>query len=192
MPPTDPATILLAHDRWATGQVIDRCRALTGERFHQSFEMGLGSLHGTLAHVISAMRGWGDLLADRPQREPLDTEGPFSCDQLSSLLDAVAHDFAAHAPPVMDPAEVVSGERNGRTWSFTRGVVRHARDDARDAPPGPVREHAAAAGRRGPLAGERGGVVDAGHGGVSRPTHGATGYHAVRSLGAPGVSVAPG
>ena len=120
---TDPAEILLAHDRWATERVIERCRNLSDEQFHRAFEMGPGSLHDTLAHILSAMRGWGDLLADRPQREPLEKGGPFSCDQLMSLLDAVAHDFAAHAPPVMDPAEIVSGERNGRTWSFTRGVV---------------------------------------------------------------------
>ena len=125
-PPTaghDPAAILLAHDRWATGQIIDRCRGLTEDQFHHAFEMGMGSLHGTIAHVISAMRGWGDLLADRKQRPPLEDEGPFSCDRLDALLDEIADDFAAHAPPLMDPDETVSGERNGRTWSFTRGVV---------------------------------------------------------------------
>lgn len=120
---SDPASILLAHDQWATGQIIERCRALTGEQFHQSFDMGLGSLHGTIAHILSAMRGWGDLLADRPQRARLEDDGPFTLDRLSTLLGEIADDFAAHAPPAMDPAEVVSGERGGKTWSFTRGAV---------------------------------------------------------------------
>lgn len=121
MPSSDPAAILLAHDRWATLNIIDRCRELTGDQFHQQFEMGLGSLHDTLTHTLSAMRGWGDLLAGRPQRDGL--EGPYSCDKLASLLDAISHDFASHSPPAMDAGEVVSGERGGSTWSFTRGAV---------------------------------------------------------------------
>ena len=120
---SDPAAILLAHDCWATAEIIDRCRALTDDQFHQTFDMGLGSLHGTDAHMLGAMRGWGDLLADRPQRTRLEDDGPFTLDQFSTLLGEIADDFAAHAPPVMDPAEVVTGERGGKTWAFTRGTV---------------------------------------------------------------------
>ena len=123
MPASDPATILLAHDRWATRAIIDRCRALSDEQFHWAFEMGVGSLHDTLAHMLGALQGWGHLLAGREPRAWLETEGPFSCDRLAALLDELSDDFAAHAPPAMDPAEVVSGERGGKTWSFTRGAV---------------------------------------------------------------------
>jgi uncharacterized damage-inducible protein DinB len=123
MPASDPATILLAHDRWATRAIIDRCRALSDEQFHHAFEMGVGSLHGTLAHMLGALEGWGHLLAGREPGERLETKGPFSCDRLAELLEELSDDFAAHAPPAMDPAEVVSGERGGKTWSFTRGAV---------------------------------------------------------------------
>ena len=123
MPSSDPAAILLAHDRWATGQIIDACRELSSDQFHQAFEMGLGSLHDTLTHNLGAIRGWGDLLGGREQRDRLETQGPFSCDQLASLLDALTHDFATYAPPNKDAAEIVSGERNGTAYSFTRGAV---------------------------------------------------------------------
>lgn len=123
MPSSDPAAILLAHDRWATASIIDRCRGLSDEQFHRRFEMGLGSLHDTLTHNLSAMRVWGDLLAGRPQRDRLADQGPFTCDKLTSLLDAIGHDFASHCPPAMDAAEVVSGDRGGKVWSFTRGAV---------------------------------------------------------------------
>lgn len=85
-PSSDPASILLAHDRWATGQIIERCRALTDDQFHQTFDMGLGSLHGTLAHMLGALQGWGHLLAGREPGAWLETEGPFSCDRLAERL----------------------------------------------------------------------------------------------------------
>lgn len=123
MPSSDPAAILLAHDRWATLNIIDRCRELTGDQFHQQFEMGLGSLHDTIAHMLGALQGWGDFLAGRGEREWLEKKGPYTCDQLASLLDAISHNFAAHTPPVMDAAEVVSADRGGKHRSFTRGAV---------------------------------------------------------------------
>lgn len=123
MPSSDPAAILLAHDRWANRQMIDACRTLTNDEFHQSFEMGLGSLHNTLAHNVGVIRGWGDFLAGRAQRERLEDQGPFTCDQLASLLDPISHDFASHTPPTMDAADLVTGERGGKEYSFTRGAV---------------------------------------------------------------------
>jgi uncharacterized damage-inducible protein DinB len=65
MPTSDPLDILLAHDRWATRNILDACSKLSDEQFHQRFEMGPGSLHDTITHVLAAMRLWGDLLASR-------------------------------------------------------------------------------------------------------------------------------
>jgi len=123
MPSSDPTLILLAHDRWATRQIIDACAGLTDQQFHQTFEMGVGSLHNTITHILGAIRGWGDMLAGREQRERLEDQGPFTTDKLATLLDALSHDFATNAPPNRDGAEIVSGERGGKSYSFTRGAV---------------------------------------------------------------------
>ena len=64
----DPLQILLLHDRWATSQVLNACATLTNEQFHQRFEMGPGSLHDTLTHVLGAMRTWTDTLTGRESR----------------------------------------------------------------------------------------------------------------------------
>jgi uncharacterized damage-inducible protein DinB len=64
----DPLEILLAHDAWATRRVLEACRPLTKEQFHQEFAIGLGSLHETLTHIISATRRWTDRLAGRTPR----------------------------------------------------------------------------------------------------------------------------
>ena len=89
MPTSDPATILIEQNLWATGQLIDVCAGLPPEQFHQRFEMGPGSLHDTLTHILGAMRGWSDLLAGREQRPRLEESGPYDVEQLEALLARV-------------------------------------------------------------------------------------------------------
>ena len=69
MPLSNPVEILLTHDRWATKNIIQACEKLSADQFQQRFDMGPGSLHATIIHMIGAMRGWGDLLA-RPSHAP--------------------------------------------------------------------------------------------------------------------------
>ena len=44
MATSDPIEILLAHNQWATRQILEACAKLTPQQFHQRFEMGPGSL----------------------------------------------------------------------------------------------------------------------------------------------------
>lgn len=68
---SDPLTILLNHDAWATRKLLETCRPLTREQFHQKFPIGLGSLHDNLTHIVGVMRRWADRIAERPLREPI-------------------------------------------------------------------------------------------------------------------------
>lgn len=122
MPTSDPATILLAHDHWATRNVIDACRDMSHVQFHTRFEMGMGTLHDTLLHMLSAMRGWGDLLAGREMREGLDPSEQRSCEDLLLLLDGLGAELteSANAHPL---DETVTGEYRGTSYTFTRGAV---------------------------------------------------------------------
>jgi uncharacterized damage-inducible protein DinB len=121
MPTSDPLEILLAHNLWATRQILDACSRLSPEQFHQRFEMGPGSLHDTTTHMLGAMRGWGDMLAGREQRPRLEGTNR-SPAELVALLDEIAADLAATARehPV---DELVSAERGGKTYTFPRGGV---------------------------------------------------------------------
>src|SRR5438477_11338551 len=93
---SNPLDILLAHDRWATRQILDACGKLTPEQFHRRFEMGPGSLHDTVTHMLAAMRVWADLLAGREQRERL--EGTTrSVEELRRLQDEIADDLESSA-----------------------------------------------------------------------------------------------
>jgi len=121
MATSDPLAILLAHDRWATTQMLEACEKLSDEQFHQRFEMGPGSLHDTLTHMLAAMRAWGDLLAGREMRPRLEGTRR-SVAELKGLLDEIASDFAASARA--HPLEgTITRERGGKTYTFTRGAV---------------------------------------------------------------------
>ena len=123
MPTSNPLEILLMHDPWATRQILEACAKLTPEQFHQSFEMGPGSLHNTTTHILGSMRGWGDLLGGREQRPRLEQEGgPRTPAQLLALLEEITADFAASARA--HPLEqIVTGSRGGKNYSFPRGGV---------------------------------------------------------------------
>ncbi len=122
MPASDPALILLAHNHWATRSVLDACAGLSDEQLDREFDMGVGTLRTTMTHVLGAMRGWGDLLAGREQRERLEASGPHTPVALLELLDGIAGEIFELATS-RPHDEIVSGERGGKTYSFSRGAV---------------------------------------------------------------------
>lgn len=127
MPLSDPADVLLAHGRWATGNMLNACAALTPDQFHQRFDMGPGSLHDTMTHVLAATRGWtdmlrGDMQPGKTPRPRLDDGEQRTAEQLIELHTTVADEFEqiVRAHPLDDMA---SGERGGRAYAFPRGGV---------------------------------------------------------------------
>lgn len=103
----DPIDILLRHDHWGTRRLLEVCREISPEQFHRTFDIGLGSLHETLTHVIGAMRRWADRLTPRPIRPAIDRPprglGPGqdyrvrTPDELLELLDPAAAELATLA-----------------------------------------------------------------------------------------------
>ena len=121
MPTSDPLEILRAHDLWATNNLLEACTKLSSEQFHKRFEMGPGSLHDTITHILGAMQGWGDLLAGREQRPHL--EGTKRTPQeLMQRLDEISNDLdVSSADHRVD--ELVSGSRGEKSYTFARGAV---------------------------------------------------------------------
>jgi uncharacterized damage-inducible protein DinB len=111
MPTSDPIEILLAHDRWASQQILLACDALSSQQFHQRFDLGPGSLHNTITHILTAIRRCTDMLANHEVRPAL--EGARDAKQLSLLLDETAADLAqaAKSQPLKN---LVFRERDGK------------------------------------------------------------------------------
>ena len=123
MPTSDPLTISLAHNLWATEQVLNACAALTPEQFQQRFEMGPGSLHRTLAHTLSAMALWTQVLAGQQPGQRLEDDGQIRTPQeLMVLLKKFSADFEAEARR-LPLGDLVTRTRDGKTFQFTRGAV---------------------------------------------------------------------
>ena len=85
---------LLGHNAWATRRLLDRCRNLTPEQFTQPFDIGPGSLHDTLLHVVGAQRRWADRIGERQLRPRLEDRGRRTPDEIIALLDEAVPDFA--------------------------------------------------------------------------------------------------
>jgi uncharacterized damage-inducible protein DinB len=118
---SNPVDILIAHDRWATRNILVACGKLTPEQFHQRFDMGPGSLHDTTTHILGAMARWTDVLEGRAMGARLE-EVTRTAPELLTVLEQVAGDFerVVRAHPL---DEVVTRTRDGKTYSFTRGGV---------------------------------------------------------------------
>ncbi|HUO10986.1 MAG TPA: DinB family protein [Phycisphaerae bacterium] len=122
MAASDPTTILLTHDRWATRQILDACGKLTEEQFHRRFEMGPGSLHNTTTHILGAMRAWTQILLGQQPGVRLEAGGQRSVSELLALLEQCADEFAAEVRRLpLD--QTVTRVRDGMTYTFTRGAV---------------------------------------------------------------------
>lgn len=121
----DLLRVLLAHDRWATGQVLDACARLTEEQFHQRFEIGPGSLHDALAHVIAATRAWTETLAGTTEPRPrIDADGRRrTVAELRGPHEEAAADLAAEAHRRPLEEKVTRRTRDGRTIELTRAAV---------------------------------------------------------------------
>ncbi len=136
----DPIDILLRHDHWGTRRILEVCRLLPAEAFHKKFDMGVGTLHDTLTHLIGAMRRWSDRLGSRPLRPAIDrppraTGTPSEYrhrtpDELIALLDQAEADLtsaiaAASAPggPGLDSSLEVHLDNRTYRMSRAAGIV---------------------------------------------------------------------
>ena len=120
-PTSNPIDILLSHNLWANHLILQACSALKPEQFHQRFEIGPGSLHDTMAHLIWAMGRWSDTLAGREMRPPWDGKQQ-SIEELKKLHDELAAEIAVSAQ--MFPLDgIVNTIRAGKTFQYTRAAV---------------------------------------------------------------------
>jgi uncharacterized damage-inducible protein DinB len=124
MPESDPLKVLLAHDRWATMQLIDVCTKLTSEQFERRLDIGPGSLQAALTHVAGAMRVWTDTLAQVEARPRLETDGQSrTAEQLREVLAEAYDAFAAEVFRRPFDEVVTRQLMNGKTIRITRGAV---------------------------------------------------------------------
>jgi uncharacterized damage-inducible protein DinB len=85
----------LGYESWTLRHFIERCRELSTDQLHQQFDIGNGTVHKTLAHVIGNLEVWTDLMREQPVRAV-----PPMMDNVDAYLqrfDAAMADFVACA-----------------------------------------------------------------------------------------------
>jgi len=122
MAESDLTKILLAHNHWATRNVLDACAKLTDAQFHQRFPMGPGSLHDTLTHTQLALQVWTDVLIGRPLGPRPATLPKFTVVELMEKLDATSAELLEVALK-FPPGQIVTRTRDGKTEKYTRAAV---------------------------------------------------------------------
>ena len=124
MPEGDLLQILLSHDRWATTQLLDACGKLTAKQFHRRFDIGPGSLHDTLTHVIGATRAMTETLAGQEPRPRLEGDGQRRTpEQVRTLLEEAWRELSAESRRRPLDEIVSRRTRDGRTLTMTRAAV---------------------------------------------------------------------
>jgi uncharacterized damage-inducible protein DinB len=82
---------LLAHDHWATNQLLEVSQGLTDAQLDQEFDIGHRTLRATFAHMIFNSAFWTALMTGQPAVEP---RGDAS---LTGLVETHERDHAAFA-----------------------------------------------------------------------------------------------
>ena len=81
----------LGYEAWTLRYFIKRCYEVSPAQLHQPFDVGPGSVHATLAHIIGNLETWTDLMRERPVRHlPV----PATVDAYLERFDAAQADFA--------------------------------------------------------------------------------------------------
>jgi predicted O-methyltransferase YrrM/uncharacterized damage-inducible protein DinB len=123
---SDPIDLLLAHDAWATREVLAACAPLDADSWHRRFEIGLGSLHETLTHIVGAMLRWADRIDGPPRPLRPSIEGTVrTAAELRTLLDAAESELAAAAARARSRGldTVVEVTLGGTSYRFTLGAM---------------------------------------------------------------------
>ncbi|MBL8879689.1 MAG: DinB family protein [Phycisphaerales bacterium] len=121
-------SIMLESTAWATGALLESCAALSPEQFHQRFEIGPGSVHDTLRHVIGAMLRWADRIGGAPLRPSIEVAGQNSplAEQREHLAMAV-RDLRAAADRVSAAGtwheSIEFAVPGGATYRFSRAAA---------------------------------------------------------------------
>ena len=85
----------LGYEAWTLRYFIERCRELTPSQLHQSFDIGHGTVHDTMNHIIGNIEVWTDLMRERPVRKLPPMEA--NSDSYLLRFDAAMADFAGYA-----------------------------------------------------------------------------------------------
>ena len=125
----------LAHHAWATGKLIETCRALSPEQLDSTVPGTYGSIIATMRHLVGA-DSWYLYRLSGERFEPISDEEEAALDlaQMAALMEANAPRWQEVVAADVDPDEMVGVARDdGSNYRAPKGirlaqVVHHGTD----------------------------------------------------------------
>ncbi len=118
---------LLRHNAYATRVLLERCRDLTAAQFIRAFNIGPGSLHDTLLHVVGAMLRWSDRIDQRPLRDSVEAaDRTWTPNEIIVLLAEAADDLDRVVRRVIEQDQLdepMAFALRDERFVFTRGTA---------------------------------------------------------------------
>ncbi|MGE0480970.1 MAG: DinB family protein [Phycisphaerae bacterium] len=119
--------ILLGHNLWATRLLLQSSATLDEEQFYHRFDIGPGSLHDTLRHIIGAMLRWADRIGGRAVAESIERPGEYctiaELDAHLTRADAALREVAAELDAANRWDEKMQfATPDGAVYHFTRAA----------------------------------------------------------------------
>lgn len=121
--------VLLGHNAWATRHLLESLRPLSDEQLHRKFDIGPGSVHDTLRHIIGAMLRWADRIGERELRPSIEdaSAAPLTITQLLAELDRAEVDLDAAVSRAVETNQlertIVFKMEDGTEFTFTKAAA---------------------------------------------------------------------
>ena len=114
-----PLNVLLAHDRWATEQVLHASATLGDGQLDRTFDVGHGSVRATLVHMLNVIDAWDAGIARRTADDPVDAGA-----SVAALIAAHARYYDRLAESCRGaPDEVLHLSRGNVPMDAPRGAI---------------------------------------------------------------------
>jgi uncharacterized damage-inducible protein DinB len=88
----DLLDLLLGHDGWTTGRLLDLSRALDDAWLDKEFDVGHRTLRATFGHMVSGVEFWTAMMAGQPVEMRRDDDR-----SLAALIEGHERSYAAFA-----------------------------------------------------------------------------------------------
>lgn len=83
----------LGYEGWTARHIISRCQELTPAKLQQPFDIGQGSLHDTLTHIIRNLEAWLALMRAEPEttRPPIAANADAYLERFDAAMASFSH-----------------------------------------------------------------------------------------------------
>jgi uncharacterized damage-inducible protein DinB len=124
---------LVAFNRWANQHFFEALSQLSAEQYERDLRSSHGGIHGTLAHIIGAERGWLRRWQHQSETAPAALSQIHSLAELRAYWESVCNEMSQFLATLDDrklqetlPTTTLTGAYTSPYWQMIQHVVDHS------------------------------------------------------------------